>query len=120
MNMFDLTGKVAVVAGASSGLGADAARAYVEAGADVAILARRLDKLQALQEELATSGKKVLAVQCDVSDEENVKTACETVLKEFGKVDILLNNAGVATLGSVDKLETSEWDRAMDINMKGI
>jgi gluconate 5-dehydrogenase len=120
MNLFDLTGKVAVVTGASGGLGADAARAYVDAGADVAILARRKEKLDSLKEELSASGKKVLAVQCDITKEESVKTACEEVLKEFGKVDILLNNAGVATLGGVDSLTEEDWDKAMDTNLKGI
>lgn len=118
--MFDLTGKVAVVTGASSGLGADAARAYVEAGADVAILARRVEKLETLKEELSTSGKKVIAVQCDVANEESVKNACETVLKEFGKVDILLNNAGVGILGGVDTLSIEDWNLSIDTNMKGI
>jgi gluconate 5-dehydrogenase len=120
MNLFDLTGKVAVVTGASGGLGADAARAYVDAGADVAILARRKEKLDSLKEELSASGKKVLAVQCDITKEESVKAACEEVLKEFGKVDILLNNAGVATLGGVDSLTEEDWDKAMDTNLKGI
>jgi gluconate 5-dehydrogenase len=120
MNLFDLTGKVAVVTGASGGLGADAARAYVDAGADVAILARRKEKLDSLKEELSASGKKVLAVQCDITKEESVKTACEEVLKEFGKVDILLNNAGAATLGGVDSLSEEDWDKAMDTNLKGI
>jgi gluconate 5-dehydrogenase len=120
MNLFDLTGKVAVVTGASGGLGADAARAYVDAGADVAILARRKEKLDSLKEELSASGKKVLAVQCDITKEESVKAACEEVLKEFGKVDILLNNAGVATLGGVDTLTEEDWDKAMDTNLKGI
>jgi gluconate 5-dehydrogenase len=120
MNLFDLTGKVAVVTGASGGLGADAARAYVEAGADVAILARRKAKLDALQEELSKSGRKVLAVQCDITSADSVKAAVDEILKTFGKVDILLNNAGVAPLGGVDKLTEEAWDSAMNTNLKGI
>jgi gluconate 5-dehydrogenase len=120
MSMFDLTGKVAVVTGASGGLGADAARAYVEAGADVAILARRKEKLDALKEELSASGKDVIAVRCDITQEDSVKAACEEILKHFGKVDILLNNAGVAPLGGVDTLTEEQWDAAMNTNLKGI
>lgn len=120
MNMFDLTGKVAVVTGASSGLGADAARAYAEAGADVALLARRKEKLDALEKEIEATGKKAIAVACDVSDEESVKAACNVVLDTFGKVDILLNNAGVAFPGSVETMTEADWDKGMDTNVKGI
>lgn len=118
--MFDLTGKIAVVTGASSGLGADAARAYAKAGADVALLARRKDRLEALAEELRLFGVKALAVACDVSDESSVKAAVEEVLREYGRIDILLNDAGVAVRGGVETLSVEEWDRSMDINVKGI
>jgi NAD(P)-dependent dehydrogenase (short-subunit alcohol dehydrogenase family) len=120
MSMFDLTGKVAVVTGASSGLGADAARAYAQAGADVALLARRKDKLDQVVSEITATGRKALAVQCDVSKEDSVKAAVEEVLARFGKADILLNNAGIAKGGSVETLTTEEWDQSMDINVKGI
>jgi gluconate 5-dehydrogenase len=120
MNYFDLTGRVAVVTGASSGLGADAAMAYAEAGADVALLARRKDRLDEMVKKIEATGRKALAVQCDVSDEASVKAACEEVLNHFGKVDILLNNAGIAQRGSVENLTTEQWDQSMDINVKGI
>lgn len=120
MNFFDFTGKVAVVTGASSGLGADAAVAYAQAGADVALLARRKDKLDEVVAKITAMGKKAIAVQCDVSDEESVKAAVEAVVKEFGKIDILLNNAGIAQRGSVEDLTTELWDKSMDINVKGI
>lgn len=119
-NMFDLTGKVAVVTGASSGLGADAARAYVAYGADVAILARRKERLEELAEELRASGKRILPVQCDVSNEESVKHAITEVVAHFGKIDILLNNAGVAVSGAVTDLTEEQWDTSMDINVKGL
>lgn len=120
LNLFDLTGKVAVVTGASSGLGADAARAYAEQGADVALLARRKEKLDAIVKEIEAAGHKAFAVQCDVSDEASVKKAVEVVLAHFGKIDILLNNAGVAVGGSVENLTVENWDSSMDINVKGI
>lgn len=119
-NMFDLTGKVVVVTGASSGLGADAAIAYAEAGADVALLARRVEKLNETKEKIEAVGSKAIAVQCDVTDEENVKVAIDTVLKKFGHIDILLNNAGVAVRGGIDSMTVEEWDKSFDTNVKGI
>lgn len=119
MNLFDLTGKVAVVTGASSGLGADAARAYAEAGADVALLARRKEKLESVAKEIEAMGRKALAVQCDVSSEESVKTAVAEVLAHFGKVDILLNNAGTAQMGDCTALTVEQWDNSMNINVRG-
>lgn len=119
-NLFDLTGKAAIVTGASSGLGADAARAYAEYGANVALLARRKGKLEALAEEINQAGGKAIAIQCDVANEESVKKAVEEVFAVFGNVDILLNNAGIAVSGSVEKLTVEDWDRSMDINVKGI
>lgn len=120
MNLFDLTGKVAVVTGASSGLGADAARAYAEYGADVALLARRLDRLESLAAEIEKTGRRALAVACDVSDEESVKAAVKQVIDHFGKADILLNDAGVAVPGTVEEIAAEDWDRAMAINVKGM
>ena len=120
MNLFDLTGKVAVVTGASSGLGADAARAYAAQGADVALLARRKEKLEAVVAEITATGRRAIAVPCDVSKEDRIKAAVEQVLAHYGKIDILLNDAGVAQPGSVETLTTDEWDRSMNINVRGI
>ena len=119
-NLFDLTGKVAVLTGASSGLGADAALAYAEAGADVALLARRVEKLNEVKAGLEKTGRKILAVGCDVTKEDSVQAAVGTVLKEFGHIDILLNNAGIAVRGGVDSMSVEEWDRSFDTNVKGI
>lgn len=120
MNMFDLTGKVAVVTGASSGLGHDAAKAYAEYGADVALLARRKDKLEALAAEIEMNGRKALAVECDVTDENSVKQAVQQVIDKFGKIDILLNDAGVAVGGTVEQLTAEDWDKVMAVNVKGM
>ncbi len=119
-NIFDLTGKVAVIAGASSGLGADASKAYAEAGADVALLARRVEKLECVKAEIEKTGRRVIAIQCDVTDEQSVKTAIQTVIDSFGKIDILLNNAGIALNGGVHNMSEEDWDRAFDTNVKGI
>lgn len=120
MDLFDLNGKVAVVTGASSGLGADAAIAYAEAGADLAILARREEKLEETAQKIRAKGKKALVVACDVTDEDHVKTAVEKIIAEYGKIDILLNNAGIAKGGDVTTLSAEDWDASMDINVKGI
>lgn len=107
-NLFDLTGKVAVVTGASSGIGMEMAKAFALQGADVAIIARRYDRLETLVKEIESMGRKSLAIKCDVTKEEEVRNAVTTVLHKFGKIDILLNNAGVASSGSVDNLEEAE------------
>lgn len=120
MSALNLTGKVAVVTGASSGLGADAARAFAQEGAHVALLARRKDKLADVVREIEATGAKALAVQCDVSDEQSVKAAAEEVLRHFGHVDILVNNAGIAFGGSVESMTVEQWDLGMDVNVKGI
>lgn len=119
-NYFDLTGKVAVVTGASSGLGADAAMAYAQAGADVAILARRVEKLENVKAEIEKTGSKCISVPCDVTSEDSVKAAIETVLAEYGHIDILLNNAGVAVRGGVDSMSVEDWDKSFNTNVKGI
>ncbi|HIT90940.1 MAG TPA: SDR family oxidoreductase [Candidatus Merdenecus merdavium] len=121
MGLFDFKGKVAVITGASSGLGADAARAFAEHGADVAILARRKEKLESLAEEInSKKGGRAFYVSCDVSKEESVKEAVDAILAHYGKIHILVNNAGVANLGTVETMSTDEWDYAININLKGI
>lgn len=118
-NMFDLTGKVAVVTGASSGLGQDAAIAYAEYGADVALLARRYDRLVELKEKIEKeTGRKALAIKCDVTNEEEIKAAVNEVLDKFGKIDILLNNAGTNILGDVVNLKREDWDTVLNTNLR--
>ena len=112
--MFDLHGKVAVVTGASVGLGRGFAFAMARQGADVAILARRKEKLDQVAEEVRSLGVKCLPVKCDVNDLEEVKAALDTVLAEFGKVDILINNAGGGT--SMPILEMTDEAYFKDIN----
>ncbi|MGO5052088.1 SDR family NAD(P)-dependent oxidoreductase [Lachnospiraceae bacterium LCP25S3_G4] len=119
-SLFDLTGKVAVVTGASAGLGADAGLAYAQAGADVALLARRVEKLEEVKASIEKTGRKVIAVSCDVTNEESVKSAMKTVLDTFGKIDILMNNAGVAVRGGVDSMSEEDWDKSFNTNVKGI
>jgi Dehydrogenases with different specificities (related to short-chain alcohol dehydrogenases) len=118
--MFDLTNRVAVVTGASSGLGVQFAEALIKQGADVAILARRKDKLEAVGGSLKKLGKRVLPLACDVTDENKIKQAVDNVLAEFGKVDILVNNAGTGYNAGVESFPTEEWLKVMELNINSI
>ncbi|MCF8012598.1 MAG: SDR family oxidoreductase [Clostridiales bacterium] len=119
-NLFDLKGKIVLVTGASSGLGSDAAKAYAEYGAKVALLARRKEKLESIAEEIKQLGGESIPVQCDVTNEEMVKNAVEEIIKQYGKIDILLNNSGVAIKGGVHNLTEEDWNKSMNTNVKGI
>ena len=116
MKMFDLTGKVAVVTGASSGLGVQFANVLAEAGADVAILARREDRLEELKKDILATGRKCEAYACDVSKEEDIVNAIAKIEKDFGKIDILVNNAGVVIPGN----DTDDWDKVVAVNLRGV
>lgn len=117
--MFELDNKVAVVTGASSGIGRDAALAYAMAGADVCMLARREERLQELQKEIEKLGRRALAIPCDVTEEESIKDAVEKIIDTFGRIDILLNNAGIAVSGGLEDTTVEEWDSSFSVNCRG-
>ncbi|MBI3576859.1 SDR family NAD(P)-dependent oxidoreductase, partial [Candidatus Gottesmanbacteria bacterium] len=117
--MFDLTGKVAFVTGASSGIGRASAIALAMQGAKVAIAARRFDKLQALAGEIKSRGKEALAVQMDVTQKADIEAAVAQTVKTFGRLDILLNNAGVAEFAPFLDMTEDQWDKTIDTNLKG-
>lgn len=102
--MFDLTGRVAVVTGASAGLGRGEALALARQGADIAILARREDKLNDVADEIRSFGHKCLSVVCDVTDPEQVNKAISAVIAAYGKVDILVNNTGGGPGGAIEDM----------------
>ena len=108
--MFNLKGRVAVITGASSGLGKQMAEAFANQGADLAILARRVEKLDELKEKLKKTGVKILPVKCDVTSTEDINNAAKLVEKEFGKVDILVNCAGSSKDKGVLDMQDDEWD----------
>ena len=118
--LFNLTGKIAVISGASSGLGADAARGFADAGADIVIMARRKEKLDALAKEIEDKGRNVLAVACDVTNEESVKFAIDKAIETYGKIDILVNMAGVAVSGGVHDLTLEDWNKSIETNLTGV
>ncbi len=118
--MFDLTGRVVVVSGASSGLGAQMARGYAAQGADLVIMARRVEKLEALAEEIRKLGRRCLPIQCDVTDSAMVDAAEKKAEAEFGKVDVLVNCAGSAKNAGVLNMTNDEWDFTIDTDMTSV
>ena len=113
----DLKDKVAIVTGASAGLGVDFSRVLIEKGAHVYGFARSEDKLQAVQEEL---GPLFHPVKVDVRSEEDVDAGVQQVIEEGGRVDVLVNNAGLGQFAPVDELEISQWDVQMETNLRGV
>ena len=116
----NITGKVVVITGASSGLGEATARLLAKQGATVALAARRAERIDALAAEINAAGGKALAVATDVTDREQVRALVDAVVKKFGKVDVMLNNAGLMPLAPLEELKTSEWDQMIDVNLKGV
>ena len=108
--MFDLKGRVAVVSGASSGLGMQMSKAFAKQGANLVILARRMERLEELKKELEEFGVEVLPVKCDVTSTEDINHAAEEAEKRFGKVDILVNCAGSSKDKGVLDMNDEEWD----------
>jgi NADP-dependent 3-hydroxy acid dehydrogenase YdfG len=115
-----LTGTVAIVTGASSGIGRSTALHLAAQGAGVALVARRRDRLDALVGEIHEAGGSALAVPADIADRAQAKAAVTATVEHFGRLDILVNNAGLMLLGSVSDTDTDEWDRMISINQQGL
>ena len=116
----NLEGKIVVITGASSGLGEATARLLSAQGATVALGARRAERLQALADELSARGGKALAVATDVTHCEQVKGLVDAAVQTFGRIDVLLNNAGLMPQAPLERLKIEEWDRMIDVNLKGV
>jgi NADP-dependent 3-hydroxy acid dehydrogenase YdfG len=115
-----LSGTVALVTGASSGIGEATAKRLAADGATVAVAARRLDRLEKLVEEIDDAGGKALAVEADVTDRAVAEALVERTVKDLGRLDTVVNNAGVMLLGPSLDADVEEWDRMIDINVKGL
>jgi NADP-dependent 3-hydroxy acid dehydrogenase YdfG len=115
-----LDGKVAVVTGASSGIGEATVRALSAEGAAVAAGARRKERLDGLVGEVTRNGGKAIAVGCDVTDERQAHALIDRAIDEFGRIDVLVNNAGVMLLSKVEKGLSGEWRRMFDVNVLGL
>ena len=118
--MFNFKGRVAVISGASSGLGRQMAKAFASQGADLVILARRVERLEELKSELTSLGVKVLPIKCDVTSTEDINNAASLTEKEFGKVDILVNCAGASKDKGVLDMLDEEWDFTIDTDLTSV
>ncbi len=116
----DLEGTVALVTGASSGIGEATARALTASGAAVALVARRAERLQSLGGEIADSGGTALPIEADVGEREQAVAAVERTVEELGRLDILVNNAGVMLLGPIVDAPVAEWEQMVQVNLLGL
>ena len=119
LDSFRLDGKVAIVTGASSGLGVAFAQGLAQAGADVAICARRADRLQTTKEVVEAEGRRCVAIEADVAVVEDCTRVVEATASELGRVDVLVNNAGVGTAVPATREQPDEFRRVIDINLMG-
>ena len=117
---FDLSGHIALVTGASSGFGEHFAKVLAGAGAKVVVGARRVERLQALVQQIEAAGGKALAVALDVNDKDSVSAAFDAAEAAFGTVDVLVNNAGVANTKRFIKTTEEDWDYVIDTNLKAV
>ncbi len=117
---FDLKGQVAVVTGCSSGLGVQMAKALANQGAKIVALARRKDKIEEVASEIASEyGVETLAIQCDITDTANVESAVDQVIAKFGRVDIVINNAGTGAVGPAEDITDDQFEHEMNIDLFG-
>lgn len=119
LSMFDLAGEKAIVTGGGQGLGKEMALALAEAGADVLVVQRRVEVAEKVAEEIRSMGRDAHAMSVDVSDAESVESMVRTALDRFGQIDILINNAGIGQRAKVEEMLEKDWDRMMDIHLKG-
>ena len=118
---FDLTGQVAVVTGCSTGLGVQMAHALANQGCSIVALARRQEKIDAVAKELhETYGVETLAVRCDITDTQMVQEAVKTIMDRFGRIDILINNAGIAWFGLLTDMTDNDWDKILATNLSSV
>jgi NAD(P)-dependent dehydrogenase (short-subunit alcohol dehydrogenase family) len=119
LDRFRLDGKVAVVTGASSGLGVAFAHALAEAGADVALGARRLEALERVRAEIEALGRRAISVRTDVSDPGDCRALIAATVERLGRVDVLVNNAGVGTAVPATRETPEQWRQVIDVNLSG-
>ena len=117
--LFDLSGKVAIVTGTSRGLGQYFARALAKAGADLVITSRKLSSLTEFKQEIQSLGRKALSVQLDVLLESDIENMVRATIEEYGKIDILVNNAGLNIRKPSIEVSSQDWDTVLDTNLKG-
>jgi NADP-dependent 3-hydroxy acid dehydrogenase YdfG len=116
----NIQGKVVVITGASSGLGEAAARLLSAQGATVVLGARRVDRLRSLADELTGSGGKALAMTTDVTDYDQVKRLVDAAVHTYARIDVMVNNAGLMPQSPLERLKIDDWNRMIDVNIKGV
>lgn len=119
-DLFGLQGKVALVTGASSGLGVEFARGLAMAGADVALVARRLERLQAVARELVALGVRAQPLQADLRQEAQIEAAIQHARDRLGPIDVLINNAGVAPVSRAEHHSMEKWQQTIDVNLTAV
>ncbi len=115
-----IKGKTIIITGASSGIGEATGKKLSQEGANVVLSARREDKLNSLKDEIVKNGGMALVVPADVTKKEDFKKVVSSTLEEFGSIDGIINNAGLMPLSYVKNLHTDEWDKMIDVNIKGV
>lgn len=118
--MNNIQEKVVLITGASSGIGEGCARLLAEKGARVVLGARRVERLEQLVEEIRAAGGQAIARRLDVTDAADVQAFVDAAKAEYGRVDVLLNNAGVMPLSMIEALKLDEWNRMIDVNIRGV
>ncbi|HMD85429.1 MAG TPA: SDR family oxidoreductase [Terriglobia bacterium] len=120
LSMFDLTGRAAIVTGASRGLGVSFARGLVKAGCDVALVARDFAALTKIADELRPLGPKVIPIRADVRNPRDVESMVQQTLIEFGRIDTLVNNAGISAVAPAEDMTAEQWQGVIDTNLTGL
>jgi len=118
--MTDLTGAAAIITGASSGIGEATAHRLAQEGAAVALAARREERLESLRDDIEASGGTAIVCPTDVTDRAQVQTLADATLDAFGRIDVLVNNAGIMPLSLMENLHEDEWEQMVDVNVKGV
>src|SRR5215831_8440201 len=118
-SLFDLSGRIAIVTGGSIGLGRQMAEGLAEMGANLVLCARKTERCEQAAEELRQLGAKTLALACDVKNAENVQDVVQETVSQFGRIDILINNAGTAWGAPVEEMKLEHWNKVMETNLTG-
>ena len=120
MGMTNIADKVVVITGASSGIGESTAKLLAQNGAKVVLGARRKDRIDALTREISASGGKSIGFPVDVTKRTDVEAFIKGAVESFGRVDVIVNNAGIMPIAPIQALKVEEWDRQIDVNLKGV